>query len=419
LTNTKTTELFTKTHKMRRPLEGIKVLDLTHGVAGPYCTMLLGDLGADIIKIEKPERGDATRYMNVSEKFHTDIPTVGGDYFLAVNRNKRSVAVEMKTPEGRRICEELATWADIVVQNFRPGVTKRLQLDYESLKVVNPRLIYANISAYGTDGDMADKAGMDIAVQARSGLMRITGALDSPEPLRSGSSIADFGGGIYLSTAILAALYDRERTGEGQEVSVSLLDATMSMLINYSVAVMDGGAVIEPLGSGHPQLVPYQSFPSKDGFIVVATGTNKTYRTFCEAIGRPDLAVDDRFSSNQSRVRNRAAMVTELSTIFKERSTQEWIGILESADIPCAPVNSLPEAYEDLRTTSPMMVTNVHHEKLGKLTQLGIPFRFSACGGDIRRAPPMLGEHTDQVLQQILGRETPEIEKLRLEQVVG
>ena len=404
---------------MRRPLEGIKVLDLTHGVAGPYCTMLLGDLGADIIKIEKPQRGDATRYMNVSDKFHTDIPTVGGDYFLAVNRNKRSVAVEMKTPEGRKICEELAAWADIVVQNFRPGVTKRLGLDYESLKAFNPRLIYANISAYGTEGDMASKAGMDIAVQARSGLMRITGNADSPEPLRSGASIADFGGGIYLSTAILAALYDRERTGEGQEVSVSLLDATMSMLINYSVAVMDGDAVIEPLGSGHPQLVPYQAFPTRDGFVVVATGTNKTYRSFCDAIGRPDLAVDERYASNQSRVKNRAAIVAELSAVFRERRTAEWIDILEAADIPCAPVNTLPEAYNELRSVSPNMVTQVHHERLGKLTQLGVPFRFSACGGDIRRAPPMLGEHTDQVLKEVLGRKEQEVAQLRHEQVVG
>ena len=404
---------------MRRPLEGIKVLDLTHGVAGPYCTMLLGDLGADIIKIEKPERGDATRYMNVSEKFHTDIPTVGGDYFLAVNRNKRSVAIEMKIPEGRKICEELAAWADIVVQNFRPGVTRRLGLDYQSLKAINPRLIYANISAYGTDGDMATKAGMDIAVQARSGLMRITGNRDSTEPLRSGASIADFGGGIYLSTAVLAALYDRERTGEGQEVSVSLLDATMSMLINYSVAVIDGGAVIEPLGSGHPQLVPYQSFPTSDGFIVVATGTNKTYRTFCDAIGRPDLANDERFISNQSRVKNRDAIVAELSNVFRSRSTAEWITTLEAADIPCAPVNTLPEAYEELRRVSPTMVTQVEHPRLGPLTQLGVPFRFSVCSGDIRRAPPMLGEHTAEVLEKVLGRTPEDVAALRKNQVVG
>ncbi len=403
---------------MRRPLEGIKVLDLTHGVAGPYCTMVLGDLGAEIIKIEKPERGDATRYMNVSEKFQTDIPRVGGDYFLAVNRNKRSVAIEMKTEAGRKLCEELAGWADVVVQNFRPGVTQRLGLDYESLKRFNPRLVYANISAYGMDGVLADKAGMDIAVQARSGVMRITGAVDSNEPLRPGASLADFGGGIYLVAGLLAALFDRERTGKGQEVSVSLLDATMSLLINYSVAVMDGGAEVKPLGSGHPQLVPYQAFPTSDGFVVVATGTNKTYRTLCDALGRQDLAIDERFASNQSRVVNRAAMVLALSEVFLGNTVAHWIDVLEAADVPCAPVNELAQAYAELRSTSPEMVQKVQHPVLGPLSQLGVPFRFSDCGGDIRRPPPMLGEHTNEVLSQVLGRSEREIQGLREGKVI-
>ena len=403
---------------MRRPLEGIKVLDLTHGVAGPYCTMVLGDLGAEIVKIEKPERGDATRYMNVSEKFHTDIPRVGGDYFLAVNRNKRSVAIEMKTAAGRTLCEELAGWADVVVQNFRPGVTKRLGLDYASLKRFNPRLVYANISAYGMDGVLADKAGMDIAVQARSGVMRITGAVDCNVPLRPGASIADFGGGIYLVAGLLAALFDRERTGEGQEVSVSLLDATMSLLINYSVAVMDGGAVVKPLGSGHPQLVPYQAFPTSDGFVVVATGTNKTYRSLCDALDRPELASDPLFASNQSRVVNRKAMEVALSAVFVAHTTAHWLDVLEAADIPCAPVNELAEAYAELKTTSPDMVQRVAHPVLGSLSQLGVPFRFSACGGDIRRPPPMLGEHTDEVLTQLLGRSAAQLAELRASKVI-
>jgi crotonobetainyl-CoA:carnitine CoA-transferase CaiB-like acyl-CoA transferase len=403
---------------MRRPLEGIKILDLTHGVAGPYCTMVLGDLGAEIIKVEKPERGDATRYMNVSERFQARIPDVGGDYFLAINRNKRSLCLELKSPEGRAICEELAAWADIVVQNFRPGVTARLHLDYDALRKFNARLIYANISAYGTDGVLAEKSGMDVAVQARSGVMRITGPLDSEEPVRPGVSLADFGGGIYLSTAILAALYDRERTGEGQEVSVSLLDATMSMLINYSVAVMDGHAELKPLGSGHPQLVPYQAFPTADGYIVVATGTNKTYREFCKAILRPDLIEDERFASNQSRVKHRHEIVRELSAVFVTRPTAEWIVVLEAADIPCAPVNTLATAYQELRTTSPGMTCSIAHPELGSLSQLGVPFRFSASGGDIRRPPPMLGEHTDEVLIGVLGRSEAEVASLRERKIV-
>jgi crotonobetainyl-CoA:carnitine CoA-transferase CaiB-like acyl-CoA transferase len=403
---------------MRRPLEGLKVLDLTHGVAGPYCTMVLGDLGCDIIKIEKPERGDATRYMNVSERFQTDIPRIGGDYFLAINRNKRAISVELKSTEGRKICEELAAWADIVVQNFRPGVTERLGLDYQSLRKFNPRLIYGNISAYGTEGNLSEKAGMDIAVQARSGVLRITGASDSNEPVRPGSSLADFGGGIYLTTAILAALYDRERTGMGQEVSVSLLDATMSLLINYSVAVMDGQADVQPLGSGHPQLVPYQAFPTADGHVVVATGTNKTYREFCGAIERPDLMVDPLFASNQSRVKNRKAMVAQLAPVFQQKTTQAWIEILEAADIPCAPVNDLRTAFAELAQTSPAMTQVVDHPGLGKLSQLGVPFKFSDCEGDIRRPPPMLGEHNEEVLKGLLNRSDTDVAALRAAKVI-
>ena len=403
---------------MRRPLEGIKVLDLTHGVAGPYCSMVLGDLGADVIKVEMPGRGDPTRFMNVSDKFNDDAQYVGGDYFLGVNRNKRSVGIDMKTEEGRKLCEELAVWADLVIQNFRPGVTKRLGLDYASLKKVNPRVIYANISAYGMDGSFADKAGMDIAVQARSGVLRITGTPDSDEPVRPGSSIADLGGGIYLATAVLAALFDRERTGVGQEVSVSLLDATMSMLINYSVAVMDGGAKIAPLGSGHPQLAPYQAFKTKDGFVVMATGTNKIYRTFCDSIGRPDLASDPRYASNQTRVKNRTALVADLNAVFSQKTTAEWIAHLEATDIPCAPVYTLEEAYEDLKNTSPAMVQTVPHKRLGKLSQLGAPFKFSNAVADIRLPPPMLCEHTDEVLTTILRRTPEDLEKLRAAKVI-
>jgi len=403
---------------LHRPLQGLKVLDLTHGVAGPYCTMVLGDLGCDIIKVERPQRGDATRYMNVSERFQTDIPRVGGDYFLAINRNKRSICLEFKSDEGRRACQELAAWADVVVQNFRPGVTARLGLDYDSLKAFNPQLIYANISAYGTDGAMSDKAGMDVAVQARSGVMRITGELGSNSPVRPGASIADFGGGIYLATAILAALYDRERTGNGQEVSVSLLDATMSMLANYSVAVLDGAAEIGPLGSGHPQLVPYQSFPTADGHVVVATGTNKTYRDFCDAIGRPDLARNEHYASNQKRVEHRQALVAELAQVFCKHTTSHWIQVLEQADIPCAPVNDLAGAYAELHDTSPSMVQKITHPELGPLHQIGVPFRFSAGGGDIRCPPPMLGEHTDEVLRDLLGRSSEEIASMRNRNVI-
>ncbi len=391
---------------MNSPLQGLKVLDFTHGVAGPYSTMVLGDLGCDVIKIEKPKRGDPTRYMNVAERFASEIPLVGGDYFLAINRNKRSVAIDMKEPEGRDLCRALAREADIAVQNFRPGVMKRLGLDFAALQPVNPRLIYANISAYGDTGPLASKPGMDVAVQARSGVMRITGEQGSTTPLRPGASLADFGGGIYLSTAILAALYAREKNGKGAEVSVSLLDATMSLLINYSIATMDGGADLGPMGSGHPQLVPYQAFPTSDGFLVISAGTNKIYRELCHAIGCPELGSDPRFLTNQDRVRHRVALVDLISAVTAKRGTAEWLAVLEAKDIPCAPVNTLKQAYAELQRNSPNMVREVPHPSLGKLHLLGSPFQFGGEQGEIRLPPPRLGEHTAEVLGKFVDSKT-------------
>ena len=400
------------------PLAGIRVLDFTHGVAGPYCTMVLGDLGCEVIKIEKPERGDPTRYMNVSDRFHSDIPRVGGDYFLSINRNKRSVGIDMKTPEGVALCKELAAWADVAVQNFRPGVMERLGLDYADLSKVNPKLIYANISAY-SDGPLADKPGMDVAVQARSGVMRITGQTGSTDPLRPGVSLADFGGGIYLSTAVLAALFERERSGRGQEVSVSLLDATMSMLINYSVAVMDGGAELGPMGSGHPQLVPYQAFPTSDGYVVISAGTNKIYRELCDAIQRPDLGSDERYLTNQKRVQNRAQLVAEISAATSPYTSAQWIERLEAAGVPCAPVNTLAQAFSELDSGPQGMLQTLQHDEVGALQQLGIPFRFSRSPGSLDLPPPMLAQHTDEVLTSILARSAEQIAALRNVGTIG
>ncbi len=403
----------------RRPFEGLKVLDFTHGVAGPYTAMLLGDLGCDVIKIEQPGRGDSTRYMNVAPRFVTDIPRVGGDYFLAISRNKRSVCIDLKSEAGVALCRRLALWADVALQSFRPGVMERLGLDYEALRAANPRLIYGSLSAYGIDGSLADKPGMDVAVQARSGVMRLTGTPGSSEPMRPGASMADFAGGIYLYAAIATALYDRERTGEGQEVQLSLMDATMSMLINYSVAVMDGAAELAPVGSGHPQLVPYQAFPTADGYVVIAAGTNKTFRELCNCLGCRHLIDDVRFRSNQDRVSNREAMIAALVPLTRAKTTEQWLAIFDAADIPSAPVNDMPQAYEQLQQTSPDMVQIVDHPAAGPLHLLGVPFRFGNAAGDIRMPPPMLGQHTDEVLGGILKMTPSEIDQLRADKVVG
>jgi crotonobetainyl-CoA:carnitine CoA-transferase CaiB-like acyl-CoA transferase len=349
----------------------------------------------------------------------TDIPRVGGDYFLAVSRNKRSIGIDIKTAEGKALCHRLAAWADISLQSFRPGVMERLGLGYEDLRAHNPRLIYASLSAYGQDGSLADKPGMDIAVQARSGVMRITGNPGSRDPIRPGASMADFAGGIYLYAAVATALFHRERTGQGQEVQLSLMDATMSMLMNYSVAVMDGKAELGPVGSGHPQLVPYQAFATSDGHVVVAAGTNKVFRELCVCLGCPELAQDERFRSNQNRVRHRAELIPLMEPLTRARSTAEWLERFDAADIPAAPVYDLPTAFEQLRETSPGMVQTVEHPVAGPLSLIGVPFRFSQTAGDIRRPPPMLGEHTDQVLSDALGLSAEDIQRLRASRVVG
>jgi crotonobetainyl-CoA:carnitine CoA-transferase CaiB-like acyl-CoA transferase len=394
------------------------VLDFTHGVAGPYCTMLLGDLGADVVKVEKPGRGDATRYMNVSPRFRTEIPRVGGDYFLAINRNKRSLTLDLGDERGRALCRRLAAWADVAVQSFRPGVMARLGLDYAALSALNPRLVYGSLSAYGRRGPLADKPGMDVAVQARSGVMALTGLPESREPVRPGASLADFAGGAFLATALVTALFHRERTGEGQEVHASLLDATMSMLSNFAVAVLDGEAAPGPMGSGHPQLVPYQAFPTRDGHVVIATGTNKLYRDLCAVLGVPELADDPRFASNQDRVAHRALLVERLAAVTRQRTTEAWLAALEAGGVPCAPVLDAAAAFRQPQLSAGGLLWEVRHPAAGPLHTIGFPATWSRTGAGARRPPPTLGEHTDEVLDGLLGLDQAAIAALRADRVV-
>jgi crotonobetainyl-CoA:carnitine CoA-transferase CaiB-like acyl-CoA transferase len=395
------------------PLHGLRVLDLTHGVAGPYSTMLLGDLGCDVLKLERPGRGDASRYMNVSPRFLTDIPNSGGDYFMAINRNKRSVTIEFKQERGIELVRRLAQSCDVVVQNFRPGVVDRLGIGSAQLRELNPRLIYASLNAYGEEGPLADQPGMDVAVQARSGVMSITGLAGETEPIKPGVSLADFSGGVHLLVAILAALYKRTVTGVGDDVRVSLLDATMSMLINYSVAVTDGAAEIGPMGSGHPQLAPFEAVPTLDGHVVIAPGTNRLFADLCALLKRPDLIEDVRFASNPTRVQHRPELLAELGPEFAKRTTQEWLDLLEEHAIPCAPVNTLREAFAEPQLAANGMLRTVEHPGIGPLTQLGAPYRLGGETLGIRRPPPGLGEHTTEVLTELLDLDLEEIEALR------
>lgn len=395
------------------PLTGTTVVDFTHGVAGPYATLILADLGCDVIKIEKPRRGDPTRYMNVSQKFASDIPSAGGDYFMAINRNKRSVALDLKNEEARRIAGQLAARADVVVQSFRPGVMERLGLGENDLRRENPSLIYGSLSAYGDRGPLAHQPGMDVAVQARSGVMSITGPVGGTDPLKPGVSLADFAGGTHLALGIVAALHRRQVTGEGDSVRMSLLDSTMAMLVNYSVAVLDGEAELQPMGSGHPQLAPFEAVSTRDGFIVLAPGTNKLFRHLCVVLGREDLADDERFASNQTRVQHRPALLAELQKSFTQRTTDEWLEILEAEEIPCAPVNTMGEAFRSEQLRANDMIQTVDHPTVGRLSQLASPYHFGHGTQPIRMPPPLLGQHTEEVLAEVLSLDDDHVERLR------
>lgn len=400
------------TAKTARPLEGLRVLDFSHGVAGPFCTMLLGDLGAEVIKIEHPRRGDNTRYMNVSRKFRSDIPRAGGDYFMAINRNKRSMTLDLKSPEGRKIAVDLAKWADVAVSNFRPGVMEKLGVGYADLSAVNPRLIYASVSAYGEKGPLAHQPGMDIAVQARSGVMSITGYPDMGRPVKPGVSLADLAGGTHLVIAVQSALIAREKTGVGQEVSVSLLDATMSMLINYSVAVMDGDAEIRPMGSGHPQLVPFQAFRTADGHVVISPGTNKLFRELCRLLELDHLIDDPRFATNPDRVEHRDELIPIIEEVLVTRSTKEWTDFFESVQMPCAPVNNMKQAYAQEQLRANGTVVEIPHPIDGKIHTIGAPYRFHGTPCTTYNAPPLLGADTADVLTSILRKTEEEVAKL-------
>lgn len=400
-----------------RPLEGTFILDFTHGVAGPYGTMLLADLGADVVKVEMPKRGDATRYMNVSKKFQGDIPTSGGDYFLSINRNKRGITIDLSTEKGSKLALDLASKADVVVQSFRPGVMERLGLGEKDIRAHNPEVIHGSVSGYGLTGPLSDHPGMDVVIQARTGVMSITGYPGS-DPVKCGVSLADFATGVHLSNALLGAVVHKLRTGKGQAVNVSLLDATMSMLANYCVAVVDGDAEIAPMGSGHPQLVPFQAFPSSDGHVVIGTGTNKLWTHFCSVIGAEHLPRDPHFKSNQDRVLNREKLIPLISEYTRARSTARWLTILEGAGIPCAPVNSLKQAFAEPQLQHNEMVVEVSHPVYKSVHLVGVPYKYSATPCGIVMPPPLLGQHTDEVLQEKLGFGAEAIAPLRAEGVV-
>jgi crotonobetainyl-CoA:carnitine CoA-transferase CaiB-like acyl-CoA transferase len=393
------------------PLDGFTVLDMSRVLAGPYCTMLLADMGARVVKIEQPGRGDETRTWGP--------PFVAGEsaYFLSVNRNKESVTLDFKDSEGRALLDALLAKADIVVENFQPGTLARLGLDYASVRATYPRLVYCSISGFGQTGPRRGEPGYDAVIQAESGLMSITGDAAGP-PFRLGVAIADLVAGLLAAQGITLALLVRERTGRGQHVDIGLLDAAASLLIYHAQRYLAKGQVSGRLGNRHLSIAPYDIFDAADGELVLAVGNDDQFRRFCDAAGVGELASDERFATNPERVRNNQTLRDVLKDPLGRKTRDEWIALLRESGVPCGSVRDIGEALNDPQLVAREMIAAVEHASAGTLKILGVPIKLSDTPGTVRTAPPTLGQHTDRVLQDDLGLDTARIARLHTAKVI-
>ncbi len=371
------------------PLEGVRVLDLSRVLAGPYATMVLADLGADVLKVEHPERGDDTR--------HWGPPFAGGEsaYFLSVNRNKRSIGVDLKTEEGLERIRRLAASSDVVIENLRRGALEKLGLGYEALRETNPGLVYCSITGFGPGKDQ-DRPGYDFLIQARGGIMGITGFPDG-EPTKVGVAIADIVCGLYAATAVLAALHRRSETGEGARIEVPLFETQLSWLANRAQEYLVSGEDKGRMGNAHPTIVPYQTFDASDKPIAVAVGNNSQFANLCKAIGREELAKDKRYATNPDRVANREELVEILQREFSKRPADEWVEEIREAGVPCGPVNALADVFTDEHVLSSGILHDVDHPAAGILKMLASPVLVDDGRLPIRRPPPTLGQHTEEL----------------------
>ncbi|KAJ2144722.1 hypothetical protein IW136_001250 [Coemansia sp. RSA 678] len=400
------------------PLAGIRVLDMTRILAGPYCTMLLGDLGAEIIKVEHPLRGDDTRTWGPPFKTYkhskstTQSPSLPGEsaYYLSVNRNKKSIAIDMKKESGRRILTELASKCDVLVENFVPGNLAKMQLGYSDLQLVNPRLVYASITGYGQTGPYRNKPGYDVIIEAEAGLMHITGEEDGP-PVKVGVAVTDIMTGLYTHGAIMAALLARDKTGRGQHIDASLLQTQTSILANIASSYLIGGQEARRWGTRHPSIAPYQVFATLDGSVCIGAGNNTQFASLCNAIGMPKLALDKRFVTNADRVSNRCALIQILEGVLSTRTTCEVLELLENSGLPFGPVNNLQQTFDHPQVRARNVVRQVEHPFLGPIKLVGPAVEYSdAPVGEHIEPPPMLGQHTAQVLKNVLGYSDQQIQ---------
>ena len=396
---------------MSAPLDGTTVLDLTRVLSGPYCTMLLADMGARVIKVEQPGRGDDTRGWGP--------PFLEGEsaYFLSINRNKESVSLDFKHPEGRRLLDLLIAKSDVVVENFRPGTLAKLGLDYDTLAARHPRLVYCSISGFGHSGPRAPEAGYDAVIQAEGGLMSITGAADGP-PFRLGVAIADIVSGMFAAQGISLALFARERTGRGQQVDIGMLDSVAALLTYQAAIYFATGNAPGRMGNRHPTIVPYETFTASDGDFVIAVGNDEQWRRFCGVAGLDALAADERFATNRGRVTGYAELKPLLTSRLATAPRDVWIARLKAAGVPCGSVRDLHEVFTDPQLLARGMVARVEHATIGALRLLGIPVKLSETPGAVRTAPPTLGQHTASVLERDLGMGRDAIDALRAQGVI-
>ncbi len=395
---------------MSLPLSGVRILDLTLIMAGPYCTLLLGDLGAEVIKIEKPGIGESSREM--PPHFFEGQSA----YFIAMNRNKKSMTLDLKSEAGKKIFYDLARQSDVVIDNFRPGVVKKLGVDFDTLKTMNPRIICCSISGYGQTGPFRDRPAFDLVIQARGGIMSYTG---EPEqmPVRMGAPMGDLSGGLFASQGILAALYQREKTGRGQRIDISLVDCQTSLLTYRAQFYLVGKEIARPVGSGHVSAHPIRAFRTKTFDVVIDANTESIFADLCDALGKPEMSRDGKFNSRENRLKNMKELYAILERAFLEKTGEEWLEALEKR-IPIAPINTIDKALADPQTLSRNMVVEVEYENEKKLKILGNPIKMSEVEQEVFKRPPYLGEHTEEILRERLNYSPEQIEEMKTAKVV-
>jgi crotonobetainyl-CoA:carnitine CoA-transferase CaiB-like acyl-CoA transferase len=393
-----------------RPLDGIRVIDLSRVLAGPYATMLLADMGAEVIKIEEPGRGDDTRAWP---------PFVGGEstYFMSVNRGKKSLTLDLKPEAGKAVLRRLVGGADVLIENFRPGTLARLGFGWDAVHALNPRLVYCSISGFGESGPEAGRPGYDLIVQGESGVMDLTGLPDGP-PVKVGNSIADLAAGTMAAHGVVLALFARERTGQGQRVEIAMLDVMVALLTYQGQAYLTTGVSPRRRGNQHPSIVPYEVFEAADGYITVGVANNSLWSRFCQAIGHAELATDPRFDTEAKRVEHRETLVPLLAGIFRSAPAGDWLGRLERAGVPAGKINSVGEALESPHLRARGTIVTVTHPAAGPLRMVGPPVRLHGTPAEAAVPPPLLGEHTEEVLTKLLGYSAEGVQELRAAGVV-